>query len=105
MRPMTADRVATLMSALAATPSRRATLSALCGLRLAGLLGQTEAKKSKKHRKKCAKAGQSPNKKRKRCCPELARDETDRCAAPSPASPPSLVPPPCDVCGSGCPFK
>jgi hypothetical protein len=104
---MTADRVATLLSTLAATPSRRAALSALCGLGLAGLLGETEAKKSKKHRKKkCAKRGRAPNKKRKRCCRGLARDETGRCAAPSPASPPPPAPsPPCDVCGSGCPFS
>ena len=76
---MDADRFDALLAALTAAPSRRAALRLLGGLGLAGLVGQTDAKKKHK-KKKCAKAGQPTSKKRKQCCAGLVKDATGRCA-------------------------
>lgn len=101
---MDADRFTTFLAALTAAPSRRTALRALGGLGLTGWFGQSEAKK--KHKKKCARAGQRPGKKRKKCCAGLVPDGSGVCGhstSPSPPRPPSGCTPatcPPTACGS-----
>jgi hypothetical protein len=76
MQPVDTDRFDALLAALTA-PSRRTAFRVLGGLGLAGLFGQTDAKKKKK--KRCAKAGRSTSKKRKKCCEGLVKDSTGHC--------------------------
>ena len=130
---MNADRFDALLAAVTTASTRRAALRVLGGLGLGGLFGQADAKKKhKKNKKKCAKAGQTPGKKRKQCCKGLVKDGTGRCAASCtpqtcPASVCGSVPDgcggtlncgcdasslclsgacqPCDVCTGGCRFN
>ena len=100
---MDADRFAAFLAALTAAPSRRTALRLLSGLGLAGLFGQGEAKKKKRKRKKqCARAGQSPNKKHKRCCAGLVPDSSGVCASPASSPSPGCEPGKCapTACGS-----
>jgi hypothetical protein len=71
-------------------------------------------KRHKHGKKHCAKAGQTPTKKRKHCCKGLAQDASDRCfaicsgqgnACPDTQLCVSGICQPCDVCASGCPFS
>jgi len=52
----------------------------------------------KKKTKKCAQAGQTPSKKRKRCCAGLGKDATGRCVAPASGCTPATCAP--NACGS-----
>jgi hypothetical protein len=96
---MTVHRFTARLDALIAMSSRRTALRVLSGLGLAGLVDHTDARK--KHKQKCAKAGQAPSKKRKKCCKGLAKDATGHCARPA-SSPPPCMPRACpaDSCGS-----
>src|ERR687897_151254 len=101
---MDADRFAHLVRTLLTTPSRRAVMRGLAALVAGTILtplfgAETEAAKRRGHergeqvqderkkgkkKKLCANAGQTPSKKRKRCCRGLVRDGSGSCAqAPS----------------------
>jgi len=87
------NRFDTFAAALCAAPSRRTALRLLAGLTLAGLGGQSEARKKHKNKRKCAKAGQVPSKKRKQCCSKLVQDSNGVCTTSC-----SMGPLLCDVC-------
>ena len=91
---MHTGRFDTLLAALTAALSRRVALRLLGGLGLAGLVAQTDARRTKK---KCARAGQAPSKKRKRCCAGLGKDATGRCEPPQVGCTPATCAPPGSV--------
>jgi parallel beta-helix repeat protein len=124
---MDVDRFASLAQTLLTTPSRRAVTRGLTALMagsiLAPLFGteseaakrgshqprhrrderddgreQVQDERGKKKKKRCAKAGQTPGKKRKRCCRGLVRDGSGACQAAAQS------PPRCTVCADGCPY-
>src|SRR5688500_8068698 len=96
---MDADRFAPVQRTLIERRTRTAAERLLSGVRLAGLIGLTDAKKNHKHKKKkCAKVGQRTRKKRKKCCKGLVKDPSRRCTQP--ASPP-CVPRACPATGCG----
>jgi hypothetical protein len=99
---MDADRIDALLVAFASAPSRRAALRSLIGLGLVGLAGQADARRKKKHRKKCAKSGQRLKKKRKRCCAGLAPDAQKVCRGRPGCTPRTCPPGACGNLADGC---
>ena len=124
---MDVDRFASLAQTLLSTPSRRAVTRGLAALVAGSVLAplfdtetsaakgrgdkprrrrdergegreQVQGERGKQKKKRCAKAGQTPGKKRKRCCQGLVRDGSGSCQPPAQSSPR------CTVCGSGCPY-
>jgi hypothetical protein len=87
---MDADRFDALVAAIVA-PSRRAAFQALTGLGIAGLVRQTEARKTKRRKKTCAKAGKKTSKKRKKCCKGLVKGAGKRCACRSGSCPANQI--------------
>src|SRR5262245_28101031 len=107
---MDAARFDALSRAFAVGHSRRGVTRLLGGLAIAGSLDgprSTETlakhKHKRKHKKKCAQAGQPTNKKHKQCCSGLIVDGSGVCN-PSNLSPPPPVPPPppCATTCTGC---
>jgi glutaminyl-peptide cyclotransferase len=109
-----ADRFHVLLRSLSPPegPSRRSIIRSLAGITLGGSLGSWFSlatagakRKKKKTKKQCARAGQSPSKKRKHCCAGLVLDGSRVCANPTSSPPPPGCTPRCagKVCGSdGC---
>lgn len=87
------DRFDHLARAFVLGSSRRGVVVGLTSILLASraLSSEGATAKKRKNKKKCAKSGQTP-KKKKGCCRGLRKDATGRCAQR------------CDVCASGCAF-
>ncbi len=108
---MDGTRFDALTRTLGSLADRRTTVRALSGAAFGASALSAGAADAKKRKKKCAKAGRRPNKKRKRCCPGLVRDGSGACArrcTPATCASTSVcvggVCQSCDVCESGCFF-